>query len=204
MGLLTCKNRNNNKNSRFQTILWVCFISNAVMFLVQIVSSYFADSVSLFTNSLDFLSDSVNYAISLFVLQRSIRTMAKASIIKGISFGVVGLWAAYEIIDHSITQNLPDSFVMAIISILALLVNVVCAFLLYHYRNKDSNSQSIWICSRNDAIGNIAVMIAAFGIYTSGTVWPDIIVATVLIYLAISGAIQILNRAVKDMNILKE
>ncbi|MBU3736427.1 MAG: cation transporter, partial [Methylobacterium sp.] len=105
----------------------------------------------------------------------------------GISLGLVGLWVAFETLHHSLQPQLPEPLLMVIISVVALAVNVGCAVLLYKYRGGDSNRESVWICSRNDAIGNIAVMIAAAGVFASGTIWPDIIVAAILGWLAISG-----------------
>ncbi|MFM9890514.1 MAG: cation transporter, partial [Rickettsiales bacterium] len=173
---------------------------NAVMFVAQMIASYAAHSVSLLANSADFFSDAANYGISLYVLNLSLRKKAKASLFKGISLGLVGLWVAFETLHHALKPELPEPFIMAAISAVALAVNVGCAMLLYKYRGGDSNRESVWICSRNDAIGNIAVMIAAAGVFASSTIWPDILVAAILGWLAVSGAWRIIKSAKSELN----
>jgi Co/Zn/Cd efflux system component len=186
-------------SAEYRKVLWICLIANAVMFVVQMVASYAAHSVSLLANSADFLSDAANYGISLYVLDQSLRQRAKASLFKGISLGLVGLWVAFETLHHALQPELPKPLIMAAISAVALAVNVGCAMLLYKYRSGDSNRESVWICSRNDAIGNIAVMIAAAGVFASSTIWPDIIVAAILGWLAVSGAWRIIQSAKKEL-----
>lgn len=184
----------------YRKVLWICLVANAVMFIAQMIASYAAHSVSLLANSADFFSDAANYGISLYVLNLSLRQKAKASLFKGISLGFVGLWVAFETFTHSLQPELPEPLLMVIISMVALAVNVGCAVLLYKYRGGDSNRESVWICSRNDAIGNIAVMIAAAGVFASGTIWPDIIVAAILGWLAITGAVRIIKSAKKELS----
>jgi Co/Zn/Cd efflux system component len=186
-------------SAAYRKVLWVCLIANAVMFVAQMVASYAAHSVSLLANSADFFSDAANYGISLYVLDQSLRQRAKASLFKGISLGLVGLWVAFETLHHALQPELPKPLIMAAISAVALAVNVGCAMLLYKYRGGDSNRESVWICSRNDAIGNIAVMIAAAGVFASSTIWPDIIVAAILGWLAVSGSWRIIQSAKKEL-----
>ncbi len=183
----------------YRKILWICLIANVTMFGVQIVASQLAHSVSLLANSLDFLSDAANYGISLFVLGKTIHMKAKASIFKGLSLGGIGVWTAFETLHHSVVQELPEPLIMTYVSIIALAVNVGCAMLLFKYRGGDSNTRSVWLCSRNDALGNIAVMIAAAGVFASQTVWPDVIVAAVLAWLALSAAWEILKHARQEL-----
>ena len=188
-----------NVSGAYRKVLWICLIANAVMFVAQMIASYAAHSVSLLANSADFFSDAANYGISLYVLDQSLRQRAKASLFKGISLGLVGLWVAFETLHHALQPELPKPLIMAVISIVALAVNVGCAVLLYKYRGGDSNRESVWICSRNDAIGNIAVMIAAAGVFASSTIWPDIIVAAIFGWLAVSGAWRIIQSAKKEL-----
>lgn len=182
----------------YRKVLWICLVANAAMFIVQMIGSYYAHSVSLLANSADFFSDAANYGISLYVLNLSLRQKAKASLFKGISLGLVGVWVAFETLHHALQPELPKPLLMTIISMVALAVNVGCAVLLYKYRGGDSNRESVWICSRNDAIGNVAVMIAAAGVFASSTIWPDILVAAILGWLAISGAVRIIKSAQKE------
>jgi Co/Zn/Cd efflux system component len=186
-------------SAEYRKVLWVCLIANAVMFVAQMIASYAAHSVSLLANSADFFSDAANYGISLYVLDQSLRQRAKASLFKGISLGLVGVWVAFETLHHALQPELPKPLIMAVISVVALAVNVGCAMLLYKYRGGDSNRESVWICSRNDAIGNIAVMIAAAGVFASSTIWPDIIVAAILGWLAVSGSWSIIKLARKEL-----
>lgn len=187
-------------SGEYRKILWVCLVANGIMFVVQMVASYIAGSVSLLANSADFLSDAANYGISLFVLSKTLRIKAKASIIKGVSLGMVGLWVAFETFDHSLEQSIPKPDIMVTVSIIALIVNVGCAVLLYRYRKGDSNASSVWLCSRNDAIGNIAVMFAAGGVFALGSAWPDIIIAAILAWLALSASWQIVMAARKELS----
>lgn len=194
-----CEDKATLSNHIYRKVLWVCLVANAVMFIAQMVASYAAHSVSLLANSADFFSDAANYGISLYVLNLSLRQKAKASLFKGISLGIVGLWVAFEALHHAMQPELPKPLLMMVISIVALAVNIGCAMLLYKYRGGDSNRESVWICSRNDAIGNVAVMIAAVGVFASSTIWPDIIVAAILGWLAISGAWKIINSSKREL-----
>lgn len=194
-----CDNDAPATDAKYRVVLWVCLIANSVMFFVQTVGSYQALSVSLLANALDFLSDAANYGISLFVLGKSLRAKANASLVKGASLGLVGLWVAFETLQHALQPELPKPLTMTLISIVGLAVNIGCAVLLYRYRGGDSNRESVWICSRNDAIGNVAVILAAGGVFVSATAWPDIIVAAILGYLALSGAWQIIRSARKEL-----
>lgn len=183
----------------YRKVLWICLAANAIMFVVQIVASYFAHSVALLANSLDFLSDAANYGISIYVLGHTLSVKAKASIFKGLSLGLVGVWTAYETFRQAFDPVVPEPGIMTVVSLVALAVNVGCAVLLYRYRAGDSNAKSVWLCSRNDALGNIAVMFAAGGVFAFASVWPDVIVAAILGWLAISAAWQIVQAARKEM-----
>lgn len=196
----SCSSSNESHiDEKYKRILYICLIANAAMFGVQTAGSYEALSVSLLANALDFLSDAANYGISLFVLGKSLQAKAQASFLKGASLGLVGLWVAFETLQHALQLELPQPAIMVVISIVGLAVNIGCAVLLYRHRGGDSNRESVWICSRNDAIGNIAVILAAGGVFASATAWPDIIVAAILGYLALSGAWQILRAARRDL-----
>ncbi len=184
-----------NDSPVYRRVLWFCLISNAVMFVVQIIASYIANSVALMANSLDFLSDAANYGISIYVLGHTLRNKAKASIFKGVSLGLIGIWAAWKTLDQAFAPVLPEPLIMTLVSIVALAVNVWCAVLLYRFRAGDSNARSVWLCSRNDALGNIAVMFAAGGVFALGNVWPDVIIAAILAALAVSASWQILKQA---------
>lgn len=186
---------------RYRQILWIILIINASMFVVEILSGLYAGSQSLLADALDFFGDAANYAISLYVLNKTINVRAKASLIKGSTMGVFGLWVLGSTAYKAITVGIPHSEVMGIVGFIALLANVFSAFLLFKYRSGDSNRESVWICSRNDAIANIAVILAALGVHLTGTKWPDLLVAAIIAGLALSGAIRIIKKARDELRL---
>jgi len=190
---------NHGWDCRYRQILWVILFINAGMFLVEIASGIYSGSQSLLADALDFFGDAANYAISIYVLNKSITTRARASLIKGYTLGVFGMWIVGSITYKALVVGVPQAEVMGAIGFLALIANVASAALLYKYRSGDSNRESVWICSRNDAIGNIAVMLAAGGVFFTGTKWPDLLVAGIIASLALSGAWRIIKSARKEL-----
>ncbi len=183
----------------FRSVLWIALLVNFGMFLVEIVASYYGDSVSLQADALDFLGDSANYAISLFVLGMALSVRARASMFKGLTMGAFGMWVIYNAGYRALLGSEPEPFVMGSIALLALVANVGVAVLLYRYREGDSNMQSIWLCSRNDAIGNIAVLMAAAGVFASASRWPDLLVAVLIAGLSLSAAYRVIRLALTEM-----
>ena len=175
-----CSSDNRQPDGRYRRVLWVALVLNGGMFLTEIVAGLAAGSAALQADAVDFLSDAANYGISLFVLGLVLVWRARAALVKGVSMGLLGLWVAGNTLWHAVMGTLPAAEVMGVVGVLALLVNGGVAFLLYRYRGGDSNMRSVWICSRNDALGNVAVMLAALGVFGTGTGWPDIIVASVM------------------------
>lgn len=189
----------NPRDPLFRRILWIALIVNFGMFMVEIVASYYGDSISLQADALDFFGDSANYAISLFVLGMALSARARASIFKGLTMGAFGIWVIYSAGYRALLGSQPEPSVMGFIALLALIANVSVAVLLYRYREGDSNMQSIWLCSRNDAIGNIAVLIAAAGVFASASRWPDLLVAVLIAGLSISSAYQVIKLAHQEL-----
>ena len=183
----------------FRRVLWLALIVNFGMFVVEIVASYFGDSVSLQADALDFFGDAANYAISLFVLGMALDVRARASLFKGITMGAFGLWVIVNAGYRAYVGSTPEPSIMGSIALLALIANVSVAVMLFRYREGDSNMRSIWLCSRNDAIGNIAVMAAAAGVFTTASRWPDLIVAGLIASLSLSAANQIIRLAIDEM-----
>jgi Co/Zn/Cd efflux system component len=165
------------------------------MFVVELVASRVGDSMSLQADALDFFGDSANYGISLFVAGKALASRAKASMFKSASMALFGVWVVGSALYRVVNGSAPDATTMGAIAFIALLVNVSVAALLYRFRGDDSNRRSIWLCSRNDAIGNIAVIVAAAGVVASASRWPDLIVAAGIAALNISAAIQIMRLA---------
>lgn len=179
----------------WRRVLWIALIINAGMFGVEIAAGFAAQSAALKADALDFLGDSANYAISLGVAGLALQWRARAAMFKGVSLLALGLWVLISTVWMAVSGTMPRAETMGVIGVMALLANVFCAVILWKHREGDANRQSVWICSRNDAIGNIAVMAAALGVFGTGTAWPDIAVAAVLAALGVSGGVQIILKA---------
>lgn len=180
---------------RWRRALWIALAINAGMFLAEIVAGVTAGSASLQADAIDFLGDASNYAISLGVAGMALTWRARAALLKGWSLGLLGIAVLASTAWHAVTGTLPAAETMGIVGLLALLANGGVAFMLYRFRTGDANMRSVWICSRNDAIGNLAVLAAAVGVFGSRTAWPDLIVATIMAALGVSGGWQIVSRA---------
>ena len=180
---------------RFRRVLWIALAANFAMFLVEAVASAIGDSMSLQADALDFFSDSANYAISLFVVGGALASRARASLFKGATMAAFGLWVLGSAIWGFFVGASPDPGTMGAIGSLALAVNLAVAAMLFRYRSGDANMRSVWICSRNDAIGNIAVLAAAIGVFGTGRAWPDLVVASIMAGLAVWGSAEVFKQA---------
>ena len=158
-----------------------------------------AGSVSLQADALDFLGDSANYAISLGVAGMALAWRARASLVKGATMALFGLWVLGATACNAFAGIVPDAPVMGVVGTLALAANVGVALMLYRFRDGDSNMRSVWICSRNDAIGNVAVMLAALGVFGTRSSWPDLVVGIIMATLALTGAWRILRHALAEL-----
>jgi Co/Zn/Cd efflux system component len=179
--------------------LWIALAVNAGMFAVEIGAGLAAGSSSLQADSLDFLGDAANYAISLSVTGLMLSWRARAALLKGFTLFALGAWVAATTIVHAYHGILPRAELMGAVGLLALVTNGAVALMLYRFRSGDANMRSVWICSRNDAIGNVAVLLAAIGVFGSGTGWPDVIVASIMAILALSGGFQIVRHAAAEL-----
>ncbi|GAA6199768.1 cation transporter [Aquicoccus sp. SU-CL01552] len=194
----TCSS-NAAATGRYRAVLWIVLGINATMFLVEIVAGLAAGSAALQADALDFFADAANYGISLFVLGMSLRWRAGAALVKGASMGLFGIWVIGSVIWHALHGTVPGWHTMGIVGMVALAANAACLALLYAWRDGDANMRSVWICSRNDVVANLAVLAAALGVFGTGTGWPDIIVAAVMAGLAIQGAATILRQAMEEL-----
>ena len=183
----------------FRRVLWIALLANLAMFAVEIVASQVGDSMSLQADALDFLGDAANYGISLFVVGMALAARARAALFKGATMALFGAWVVGSALHRAVVGSAPEPATMGTIAFLALAANVGVAVLLYRYRRGDSNMLSIWLCSRNDAIGNIAVMVAAAGVFASGSRWPDLLVAAIIAALSISAALRIVRTATAEL-----
>ena len=180
---------------RFRRALWIALVLNALMFFVEIIGGSHARSVSLWADALDFAGDAANYAISLAVLSMTLYWRATAALVKGITMAAFGIFVIVKVFWSWWLGVTPEPMLMGAIGVLALAVNVVSALLLYAFRDGDANMRSVWLCSRNDAIANIAIIIAAVGVFGTGTMFPDLLVAFVIAYLGVSSGLSVIKQA---------
>ena len=181
--------------ARYRKILWIALVVNAIMFLVEIGAAFRAGSLSLLADAVDFAGDALNYAVSLAVLASALAWRARAAILKAVSmmgFGLYVLAAAMWSVWHG---GVPQAMTMGAVALLALLANIAVAWMLYAFREGDANMRSVWLCSRNDAIGNVAVFMAALGVFGTGSAWPDLAVASLMALLALHGGWTVLRQA---------
>lgn len=179
--------------------LWIAFGVNAGFFVAEIVAGVAAGSSALQADALDFFGDAANYAVSLGVAGMALTWRSRAAIVKGGTLIAFALWVLGTTIWHALYGTLPQAGVMGVIGFAALLANAGVALMLYRFRGGDANMRSVWICSRNDAVGNLAVVLAAMGVFGTGTGWPDVIVAAIMGGLGLWGGWQILNEARREL-----
>ena len=183
------------QSPRYRRVLWAALFINITMFVVELAGGLQAGSVSLLADAVDFFGDAANYGVSLLVLGMALRWRARAALLKGLSMGAFGLFVLAQAGWSAANGTVPEPLTMGLIGALALLANVSVAAMLYAWREGDANMRSVWLCSRNDAIGNLAVMAAALGVSGSGTGWPDLAVAAVMGVLALSAARSVVLQA---------
>jgi len=178
--------------------LWMVIAINAVMFIIEMAAGHLAGSKALQADALDFLGDTLTYGLSLAVIGASLRVRASAALVKGASLLLMGLWVLGSTIYTVFMLGVPRAEVMGAIGFLALAANLTSVLLLVSYKDGDANVRSVWLCSRNDAIGNVAVMLAAIGVWGTATGWPDVLVATIMAGLFLWSAVQIFQQAWKE------
>ena len=180
---------------RYRRVLWVALALNAVMFAIEIGAGFRSGSVSLLADAIDFFGDAANYGVSLAVLSMGLAWRARAAVLKGLSMLGFGLFVIGKALWSAAQGVPPEALTMGLVGTLALGVNVGVALLLYAFREGDANMRSVWLCSRNDAFGNVAVMLGALGVFGTGTAWPDLLVAAAMAALALSGGWSVLRQA---------
>jgi Co/Zn/Cd efflux system component len=186
-------------NPAYRRVLWAVLATNAAMFLVEIGAGVAAGSASLQADALDFFGDAANYAISLLVVGLALRYRATAALAKGATMGLFGLWIIGTVIWHALHGTLPSAITMGAVGFAALAANVISFGLLWAYRDGDANMRSAWICTRNDVLGNLAVVVAAAGVFGTGTGWPDVIVAAIMAILALQGAWLVIQQSLSEL-----
>ena len=180
---------------RYRRILWIALLVNAGMFVVELVSGWHADSAALLADSADFMGDALNYGISLFILGLPPVWRSRSAMIKGVSMGAYGCFVLATTAWHVVAGSTPMASTMSVVGVMALVVNGVVAALLYAYRNGDSDMRAVWLCTRNDVIGNLAVLLAAGLVANTASNWPDILVAACMGVLSLTAARSVIQRA---------
>lgn len=185
-------------NPAFRRALWAVIAINAVMFVVEVVAGVAAGSMALQADALDFLGDTATYALSLFVLAKPPSWRTNAALFKGATLAVLGLWVLGSTVWRVFVAGIPEAMIMGSVGLIALAANMASVLILLRFRDGDANVRSVWLCSRNDAIGNIAVVLAATGVFTTGTAWPDLIVAAIMASLFLTSAVKITRQAMGE------
>lgn len=178
--------------------LWAVIAINAAMFGVEMTAGQLSGSQALKADALDFFADAATYFISLMVIGQAVRVRTTAAIAKGVSLLAMGLWVAGTTVYQVLVLGVPQHQVMGAVGFLALVANVASVLILMRYKDGDANVRSVWLCSRNDAIGNVAVMLAAAGVWVTATAWPDLIVAGIMSGLFLTSSAQILRQSARE------
>lgn len=180
---------------RYMAVLWTVISINGAMFVTEMVAGQMAGSQALKADALDFLADTVTYGLSLAVIGASLAVRSKAALFKGASLFLMALWIFGSTVYETMVLGVPKAEVMGVIGVMALAANLGSVLLLRRYKNGDANVRSVWLCSRNDAIGNVVVMVAALGVWGSSSAWPDLAVAAVMAGIFLTSSVQILRQA---------
>jgi Co/Zn/Cd efflux system component len=188
----------------FKRALWAVIFINAAMFAVEMTAGVLAQSQALKADALDFLGDTTTYAISLAVIGAPLAWRARAALFKGLSLALLGLWVLATTGYSVLILELPRAETMGIVGFLALAANLISVLLLLRYRNGDANVRSVWLCSRNDAIGNVAVIAAASGVWITASAWPDLIVAGIMASLFLWSSFQIVRQSLGELRHARE
>ena len=183
----------------YRRVLWAALVINAGMFLVELIGGWQAGSLALLADAIDFFGDAVNYGLSLAVLGMALSWRAKAALFKGLTMAGFGVFVLGKAVWSWHSGVLPEPSTMGAIGLLALLANLSVAWMLYAWREGDANMRSVWLCSRNDAIGNVAVMLAALGVFGTGSAWPDLAVAALMALLALWAGQSVVRQALAEM-----
>ena len=189
-------------DGRYRRVLWVALILNALMFMVELGAAWTSGSVSLLADSIDFMGDAGNYAVSLAVLGMAASSRARAALFKGACMAGFGVFVIGQALWNLQVGIVPEPTTMGVVGFVAMTVNVGVAAMLYRFRSGDANMRSVWLCSRNDALSNVAVMLAALGVFGTASAWPDLLVAGVMAVLALSSSWSVLRQARGELRAL--
>ena len=186
---------------KHKNVLIIVLVINAALFVVEATSGLLANSTALLADSLDMLGDSLVYGFSLYVIWRSAAWKAKAALLKGAIMALFGAGVLLEVIHKTISGIVPGAGTMGIIGVLVLLGNAICFLLLYRHRTDDLNMRSTWLCSRNDIIANVSVLVAAAGVAILNSSWPDILIGAAIAGLFLRTALAVLRESFLELRI---
>ena len=172
---------------------------NATMFVVEMWAGVASGSQALKADALDFAGDTATYTLSLLVIGASIRTRAITSLIKSASLAAIALAILITTLLRFMEGGAPEAQTMSLIALLALAANVASVFILLKWRDGDSNVRSVWLCSRNDAIGNVAVILAGILVAATASPLPDLIVALLLAGIFLRSSFAITVQAISEL-----
>jgi len=187
------------RHKRQRGTLQIVLVINVVMFFVIVAAALYGKSSALLSDSLDNLGDALTYALSLYAVERGIAAKARVALFKGAAILLAACVVAGQIVYRLIEPTVPVFEVMGVFSVLALIANSVCLFLLWRHRHEDVNMSSVWECSRNDIAANLSVFVAAGGVWLTGSGWPDIAVASCLVLLLMRSAIRVISSAMAEL-----
>lgn len=196
---IEAQGRDSVTNPVWRRALWIALVLNLTMFVVELASGLQADSVSLLADAVDFAGDAANYGLSLAVLGMAAVWRSRAALVKGLSMAAYGLLVIAKAVWVLRSGSVPEPLTMGLVGALALVVNTGVAVLLYSFRSGDANMRSVWLCSRNDALSNLAVMLAALGVFGTGSAWPDLAVAAVMAVLALGAGFSVIRQAHSEL-----
>jgi Co/Zn/Cd efflux system component len=200
MGQQCCGTNNFDGTTRgYRQALVAVIVINAAMFVVEILGGAWAGSQALKADALDFLGDALTYGLSLWVIGRSLSTRASAALLKGISLALMGVWVLGSTIWQVWILGVPSAGIMGAIGVMALVANLASVLILLRYRDGDANVRSVWLCSRNDAIGNVAVIGAAVLVAFTASPWPDLVVAALMAGLFLKSSVSIIRQAMGEL-----
>lgn len=177
-------------------VLWI----NVLLFLAEFTAGVIASSNSLMADSLDALGDALVYAVSLYVLARSAKWRAGAALLKGVVMLAFGIAVSLALLDRLFSPVLPVASVIGGFGLVALAANSACLFFLTRHRHDDLNMESVWLCSRNDIIANLGVLVAGAGVAITGTMWPDLLIGGAIGVLFLRSAIYVIAKAWRELS----